>query len=424
MDNRLGNINGFSWEKETPKQQASNAGVPYFDARNIKHQDEFESGQRQPAGNNVAFKGLNANLLALVMEKFENGGFLLEFLMLDFLGMMIPRTYQAFMRNKEDLGHLNYKAGSEEAIREILTGPSMMLVPMIFMASSRKHYGASTQINESTHTKFKEVFQNTIEQNKDDLIGEKHLKSQFINDILDKAFEPHKLQDNEATEKAKEQILKHMLKLEEASAKEDNRSVMRKFIPKLTKEEKYLIKEIENEVKTLNKKCNISLDQHDFLNIGNAVFEVPVKNAANQTEHISELIKNVSFKYVDGGIPKTASQLAKDVTSFTRDVIGNFAKKADKATKENYKGILNDIVNFKLGVRRISNYTAVITAGAILLSIPLIYKRNKQFPGIEGLVNNNDPKQKVLQPGEHNNTMRPSSALSLLHSMKEVKDDK
>lgn len=452
MDNRLGNINGYLWDKETPKPQASKASEPYFGVKNIEYQDEFEGAQRQPAGGNVAFKGLlNSNPLTFIMEKMENGGFLLEFLALDFFGMMIPRTYQAFTRNQEDLGHLNYKAGSEELIRELLTGPSMMFVPMIFMASSRKCFGASTQINEATHKQFKEVMEAGLEpenlasteqkakEKADKIVSridsskltpdkleeikakcfKRELKKQFIGDILDKTFEPHNLKDPKATKAAKDRILKQLLQLEKTSAKEDNKSIIRKFIPKLTKEEKDAIGKIEQEVKNLNKKCNISLDQHDLLNIGKAIVEVPV-NAANPATEITEAIKNAGFKYADGNIPKTAAQFSKDVANFTRDVIGSFAEKAAKGTKENYKGLLNDIVNFKIGIRRLSNYTAVGVVGAILLLIPVIYKRNKQFPGIEGLVNNNDPKQKSLQPNQVNSPNQTASALSLLNKKKEV----
>ena len=44
----------------------------------------------------------------------ENNGFLGEFLSIDTFGMMAPRTGQGYLRNRKELGHLNYKAGREE----------------------------------------------------------------------------------------------------------------------------------------------------------------------------------------------------------------------------------------------------------------------------------------------------------------------
>ena len=63
-----------------------------------------------------------------VMNWIENGGFLVLFLIQDFLGMTVPRTFAGFLRDKEVTGEYNIQEGFEVLGRESITGPSMMAV--------------------------------------------------------------------------------------------------------------------------------------------------------------------------------------------------------------------------------------------------------------------------------------------------------
>ena len=77
--------------------------------------NNYRSSRRSPSFGNFA-----VGLASFI----ENNGFLGEFLTIDSCGMMIPRTAQGYTRNMEELGHLNYKAGREEMVRELLSGPA------------------------------------------------------------------------------------------------------------------------------------------------------------------------------------------------------------------------------------------------------------------------------------------------------------
>ena len=97
-----------------------------------------------------AFKGSIDSFLnksGSLMNKIESGGFLVLFLIQDFLGMTLPRTFAGFLRDKEVTGEYNIQEGFEVLGREGLTGPCMMAVAPISLWLASKSIGQSTSIN-------------------------------------------------------------------------------------------------------------------------------------------------------------------------------------------------------------------------------------------------------------------------------------
>lgn len=97
-----------------------------------------------------AFKGgldTFLNKSGSIMNKIENGGFLVLFLIQDFLGMTVPRTVAGFLRDKEETGEYNIQEGFEVLGREGLTGPCMMAVAPLSLLLASKTLGQSTSIN-------------------------------------------------------------------------------------------------------------------------------------------------------------------------------------------------------------------------------------------------------------------------------------
>ena len=80
---------------------------------------------------NPSFKGgLDGFCLGLA-NLIENGGLLVSFTLQDMLGTNLPRPIMGLMRNsKENNGEKNTKFAAKELVREMLTGPSMFLIPM------------------------------------------------------------------------------------------------------------------------------------------------------------------------------------------------------------------------------------------------------------------------------------------------------
>ncbi len=120
-----------------------------FQTHILKTNDEpsanLSSEQTSPA-----FRGRFDNFLNKsgdFMNMIEKGGFLILFLIQDFMGMTVPRTYAGFLRDKEETGEYNIQEGFEVFGREILTGPSMMAVAPLSLWLASKSIGQSTSIN-------------------------------------------------------------------------------------------------------------------------------------------------------------------------------------------------------------------------------------------------------------------------------------
>ena len=93
------------------------------------------------------------NLFGSTMQGIEDGGFLVSFLIQDLLGMTVPRTGAAFLRDKDITGKYNIQEGFEVLGREGLTGPCMMSVAPIMFALAAKT-GRSTSSNSQLIKRF------------------------------------------------------------------------------------------------------------------------------------------------------------------------------------------------------------------------------------------------------------------------------
>ena len=110
----------------------------------------------------------------------ENNGFLGEFLSIDTFGMMAPRTAQGYLRNREELGHINYKAGREELIRELLSGPAFFYVPLTVMTAVGLLRGKVAKVQASVLDSFKPIMQKTTASIKDSAAIKKDFVKSFI----------------------------------------------------------------------------------------------------------------------------------------------------------------------------------------------------------------------------------------------------
>lgn len=83
-----------------------------------------------------AFKGLGGidSFCLSLANLIENGGLFVSFTLQDMLGTNLPRPIMGLMRNsKENNGKTNTKFAAKELVREMLTGPSMFIIPMAML---------------------------------------------------------------------------------------------------------------------------------------------------------------------------------------------------------------------------------------------------------------------------------------------------
>lgn len=158
-----------------------------FADNNEKSDDKNNSVQKY----NPQFKGITDGILhgsGYFMNKIEKGGFLILFLVQDFLGMTLPRTAAGFLRDKEETGNYNIQEGFEVLGREMLTGPIMMSIAPISLLIAGK-FAKST----STNSDLIKYYGNSLKEylsgndfNKNLLTNPEEFKAKFIKSNIEK----------------------------------------------------------------------------------------------------------------------------------------------------------------------------------------------------------------------------------------------
>lgn len=270
----------------------------------------------------------------------ESKGFLGEFLAVDATGMAGPRAGQGFLRNRKELGHLNYKAGTEETIRELLSGPAFFFVPLGVLSAMSFLRGKTAKVNTKTLAQFKNLMKKTPV----DLKNADLTKTNFVNTVADdifKGYEHKKELINEITE------LMHKNVNAKFSIKDTFTNLFKKESEKVATTSTYRAKAVELMTK-LNKENAKNLD-----NAGSVIME-------GKSHDISELFHDMR-NYIDD-FTKSASKTEHDTNTF----INKFHQKANN-------------------LRNLSNILAVAGLSSFLVIIPKLYQTGETFPGQDGL---------------------------------------
>lgn len=275
--------------------------------------------------NNKKPSNFKGNPAVALSSFIENNGFLGEFLTIDTVGMAAPRTIQGYARNSKELGHPNYKAGTEEIIREVLSGPAFFFVPLGTLGLSALTLGSVAKVENSTL----DVFKGVMKEHVKDIKNPKKVQKDFISGLMNTAFKDYK------NEKPQIKILENTLN-----------NVVNGSVSK-----KEARKQVTSALTLLNKGNGKYLDNTSLIKIGKKEMDI--------------------------------NALVADVPNYLK----NFNQKA-KNTTENATGFLEKFTRKAKNIRNIANILAVVALGAFLLIIPKIYQQDKKFPGTEGLEDN------------------------------------
>jgi hypothetical protein len=148
MGNRLGISYGLM-PRQTVRQENTNSTT----------NNKFLINNQQTRNNNTSFGASFGDSLIKANHWLNGGGYVRSFLVIDTCGFIFPRIFQALNRNKEEIGGPNYKAGTEEAIREFMTGPGMFLVPFSSILVAKRLMGPAVNIDRKTLDVLSEKFE-------------------------------------------------------------------------------------------------------------------------------------------------------------------------------------------------------------------------------------------------------------------------
>lgn len=273
----------------------------------------------------------------------DKKGFLVDFLIIDALSMIIPRILVGLSRDREKTGKLNYKAGAEEAGREITSGPSMMVIPMGILAIAN-HFSPASQMKKATLESLTEGMNSVVDNTDSKLLtNHEHLNKTLSNKLFDDAFKDFDLENREGYKSKFTEFLNDSTKLENKMFKN------KEFRAKSGEFEK-LIVEINN---------------------------------ANRAAVPSDT-KVLSLS--KGGV--SAIDLFEDFSSYSKDVVAKFSKKdfgaqAAETAKTEAKSFLEKIKNVRSLTKLATAATAFLAVGGFLLYLPKLYQQGKVSPAME-----------------------------------------
>jgi len=323
-------------------KQKTSENTNNIKAKQFSNKPAFSSSLPANKAQGIGKKTLNfaVNLIDKIQRKIETGGFIFEFLVVDFVGMVIPRTYQAYHRNEKELGHPNYAAAKEEFTREILSGPSMFLIPLGFLAASKKMFGSASHVKLDTLKKFKEITGGLINKTKNN-----NLANNFYNKVVENIY------GSKITKETKDAIVKDFLKLHNASPKE---------VKQLSSKVAETLISTNKKIGT-DKRLGISLADSSKINLD--------------------------------GMTKNVGDFVEECRNYSSDVINTVSASGKDANGQ----LIDKIHGFKEGARKLITTTAIVTLSAFLYCLPKIYQQSKEYPGLDGLANKQTPNKEVAK---------------------------
>ena len=315
------------------------------------------------------FKG-GADSVVKFWDAIGRGGFTANFLLQDLGGNNIPRVAISLNRNKEELGHLNYSAGGEALIRELLSGPSMVAVPLGVMALSTRLAGPATKIPTQNIKDFSQIMKNTLKNAGGGAeLSSSALRKAFYTNVLDAAGATSLGGSTEFTAKALEEIKK----IESGSY--PKRGFLKKFL------DKPLMKNGE-EVKAVDQAIS---------GLHTAFSKLRQQKAGYGEDFLSAQIA-----------PNGKSTNFSDLISQMKDYFDDFTKKGLKANPEGGKiqlpngveTLTDKFKNLRTGQRFVTGIAMTGLMMLVLTIIPKLYSFNKTSPEVSQ-VRKEDPKEVV-----------------------------
>lgn len=325
----------------------------------------IETNNTAQSGKTPSFKSLDGFCLG-VANAIENGGLVVSFTLQDMLGTNLPRPVMGLMRNRnENGGEKNISFALKELVREMLTGPSMFLIPMGMLAVGEKLFGKTINIPTRQLRAFGEIHaQNADIQS----------KKEFYEKTFEQIFRNSNFKKDEAIKKAKEYA-------EELSIdrKEIYQNALKRTIQSLEFEEKIATETAGNAAEKLIKK-------NDIIGKLSEDFVRSVKSHADDAVH-------TDF---------TKAVLSDNSSASFKEIVNNMMNYADEViekTKGKSSEVINQVASKKIMKRVATNTIMYAAVLAFLTLIPKLYNKaeGEGNSGLKGLMKEETLNDKSLE---------------------------
>lgn len=304
----------------------------------------------------VSFKGIPTTIQMGVFDKLalwvanaiENGGLFVSFTLQDMLGTNLPRPIMGLKRNaKENKGEANKSFAAKELVREMLTGPSMFIIPAGMLAAGKKAFGKTINIPMKAINALSDIHASGALNAEGQAIG----KQEFFEKAFTKIIQNAK-SETTASEETISKAVEFAKQLADSAA---DKSVRKESINKISSE---------------------------FIEIS--------KNFAKDPAHTD---------FTQAAFSDTTSASIKDaisyITSYADDIVEK-AKQQDPGKLNNY---IKQIANKKVIGRFAMNAAMFAAVMTFLQIIPKLYNKaeGKDNAGLKGLMKEETLQDKSLQ---------------------------
>ena len=346
-----------------------------------KHREYISRKMHKPNNSVPSFSGM-VNPVTMVMDAVDRGGFAASFIIQDGLGMVAPRIWEGLNRNRKRkidpktgeatgrrTGPLNWEFARREGIREVLSGPSMFLIPMAMLFGIKKYSGSANNVHIDHINALGESFANFAESKiasnksmelEDIAKVKKEFYEKFFKNVLKVSLEG-KLTGEELTHEAKE-FTKAYLEIEKAKSK----GLWKQFIGK----------SVPNSVEDLRDNLT-----GRYMNLRKKILSSSI-NELDATIPVEGSGKKVSTNF---------TRILSSLKDYTNDAAEHTKQFIRKNGTEKCMDYLRDLNKRRIGSRIMSiaaMFSAVVGFYAI---IPKLYNIGlKHDPGLKGLVAENE----------------------------------
>ncbi len=304
---------------------------------------------------NPSFRGAS-DVCVKVMDEIGKHGLAGSYIAQDGIGMVIPRVGAGFLRNRNKTGESNKAFALMEAVREVVSGPSMFVIPWMILSTSKKFIGRALEVPVAELSAFGNSFEKFIENKS--VSESKPLKQGFYKDIYSKVFKDTGL-TNVPEEKLNEFVQK--------TDKIGDLNARRVFAPRADKKEsEKLFSELYDSFVELGKNHGRDCAELDKALIDNAGNKMRIGSFKDFVAHLVDYTEDVTSKIT----VKSKSEGFK---------AGDFVKKFNAGSKV-YRYALN-----------------LLMTGAVIAfstQVPKLYKAfSKTNPGTIGLLPEEEQKE-------------------------------
>ncbi len=346
--------------------------------RNIQSENNnISTSQNNPAFKGAGILGAGIDKFSLfIADKIENGGLFVSFTLQDMLGTNLPRPFMGLMRNsKENNGEKNTKFALKELTREMITGPSMFIIPAMLFEPGKKLFGSATNVPMKFIKEFGKIHSGTPLDEAGNIIGKQDFYKNTFAEIIKNAK-----QESVLSQETKDKASDFAKRL--ASVKE--KKPMQELIGNMTNE---------------------------FTDI--------VKNHAQDAAHT-----DFTGAVISDNLKAPFSETVNHMVSYANDIVPKVKK---KATADNAKNYISKMTNKKIIGRFAANVGIYAAVLGFLQIIPKLYNKAEgdKNAGLKGLMkeetfNSDKPKETKNKSGKTaNNKSNPSfgSAASFVNKV-------